>query len=291
VATQFASRTGRGAPNVRALASGTPRWIVALQRSVRGVVSVPGMANYESARGGFNPSYAARPAAVVLCSTEHDVRMSLLAAQDAGVALRVRSGRHSLTGSSNVDGGLVIDIRQLKHIAIDHAARSATVGAGAILGEVNATLGDCMLHVPAGASSTIGIAGFMQGGGYCWTTRMYGMNCDRVAGVRVMLADGRIVRATREVNPSLLWALCGGAGGNFGVLLDATYDVADLYAVWGFVLQWPIDDAPEVLAALQDGFMRRSGEPGSWSCSACSRVIARPARRRSRRCGRSERAR
>jgi carboxypeptidase Taq len=87
------------------------------------------------------------------------------------------------------------------------------------------------------------------------------MNCDRVAAVRVMLADGRVIRATRDLNPSLLWAVRGGTGGNFGVLLDVTYDLAELYIVWGFALQWPIDDAPRVLAAIQEGFMRAGEAP------------------------------
>ncbi|MGH2943089.1 MAG: FAD-binding protein, partial [Solirubrobacteraceae bacterium] len=251
----------RGAAHVRSLPSGTPRWIVALQRRIRGVVSVPGMANYESARGGGNPSYPARPAAVVFCATEQDVRMSLLAAQDSGTAFRLRSGRHNLAGYSNVDDGLVVDVRQLNDVAVDHAARTVTVGSGANLGELNAALDVSMLHVPAGTSSVVGVAGFVQGGGYGWTTRQYGMNCDRVAAVRVMLADGRVIRATRDLNPSLLWAVCGGTGGTLGVLLDVTYDLAELYIAWGFALQWPIDDAPRVLAALQDGFMRAGEAP------------------------------
>ncbi len=240
---------------------GTPRWIVSLKRRIHGVISVPGMANYESASGGGNPLYAARPAAVVFCATEQDVRMSLLAAQDNGIAFRVRSGRHNSAGYSNVDDGLVIDVRQLKHVAVDHAARTATVGGGANLGELNEALDIYMLHVPTGNWPTVGIAGFVQGGGHGWTTRQYGMNCDRVAAVRMMLADGRVIRATRDLNASLLWAVCGGTGGNFGVLLDVTFDVAELYIVWGFVLQWPIDDAPQVLAAMQDGFVRAGDAP------------------------------
>ncbi|HEX8156324.1 MAG TPA: FAD-binding protein [Solirubrobacteraceae bacterium] len=246
---------GRRAGDVRAFPIGTPPWIVALQRRIRGSISMPGMPNYESARAAATLRYSARPAAVVFCETEQDVRMSLVAAQDNGIPIRVRSGRHSATGYSNVDDGLVIDVRQIRHVTVDAAARTATVGAGANLGEVNAALDAHMLHLPAGGSwSSVGVGGFVQGGGYGWTARQYGMNCDRVAAVRVMLADGRVIRATRDRNAALLWAVCGGTGGNFGVLLDVTYDLAELYAVWGFVLAWPIEDAPRVLATMQEGF-------------------------------------
>jgi len=261
VAIDAVARTGRRPWASRALPPGTPRWIGDLQARIRGAISVPGMPNYEAARAGGNPLYSARPAAVAFCSTEQDVRMSLLAAREQGIALRLRSGRHSSAGYSNVDDGLVIDVRPLKSVTVDPVARTATVGAGANLGELNAALDVHMLHVPAGSWPTVGVAGFMQGGGQGWTVRKYGMNCDRVAAVRVMLADGRVVRATRDENPSLLWAICGGAGGNFGVLLDVTYDLAELYLVWGFALRWPIGDAPEVLAAMQDGFMRAGDAP------------------------------
>lgn len=261
MAADVVARIERDALRSRGLPSGTPRWIGDLQARVCGTISVPGMPNYESARAGALPQYQARPAAVVSCATEQDVRMSLLAAQDQGVALRIRSGRHSAVGHSSIDGGLVIDVRQLKNVTLDCAARTATVGAGANLGEIDAALDPHMLHVPTGSSSTVGVAGFMQGGGHGWTARQFGMNCDRVSAVRVMLADGRVVRATRDVNPSLLWAICGGAGGNFGVLLDVTYDLAELYVVWGFELRWPIEAAPEVLAAMQAGFMRAGDAP------------------------------
>ncbi len=51
-------------------------------------------------------------------------------ARQHDVALRVRSGRHSLEGWSNVDNGLVIDISELKSVHIDTGLRIARVGAG-----------------------------------------------------------------------------------------------------------------------------------------------------------------
>lgn len=248
------------AARLEAFPSGTPEWITALQKQIRGFISFPGMPDYDAARAG-NPLYPAKPAAVVFCATETDVLRSLLAAQDNQVALRARSGRHSVAGYSNVDGGLVIDVSQMNHVAVDYPARTATVGSGANFGELNAALDIYELHVPGGTCDDVGVAGHMQGGGYGFTTRQYGMNCDRVAAVRVMLADGRIIHATREKNASLLWAVRGGTGGNFGVLLDITYDLADLYDVWGFVLQWPLARAPEVLDAMQTGFMRDGDAP------------------------------
>jgi hypothetical protein len=250
----------RKAAHLQALPRDTPAPIVALQERLRGFVSVPGMADYAEASAG-NPLYPSQPAAIAFCATETDVALSLACAQENGYPIRARSGRHSVCGFSGTDGGLTIDVSLMNHVAVDYAARTATVGAGANFGQLNAALDIYMLHVPGGTCDDVGIAGHMQGGGYGFTTREYGVNCDRVREVRVMLGDGRIIRANGELNAQLHWAVRGGTGGNFGVLLDVTYDLADLYDVWGFVLQWPIDEAPAVLVALEQGFMRGANAP------------------------------
>jgi FAD/FMN-containing dehydrogenase len=245
---------------LQALPAETPRAIVALQERLRGFVSVPGMADYAEASAG-NPLYPSQPAAIVFCATESDVALALACAQENDLPIRARSGRHSVCGFSGVNQGLTIDVSLMNHVAVDYPARTATVGSGANFGQLNAALDIYMLHVPGGTCDDVGIAGHMQGGGYGFTTREYGVNCDRVREVRVMLADGRIIRANRELNSQLHWAVRGGTGGNFGVLLDVTYDLADLYDVWGFVLQWPIDQGAQVMVALQEGFMGGGDAP------------------------------
>jgi hypothetical protein len=248
---------------LQALPPETPPAILALQKRVRGFVSVPGMPDYPAA-SAVNPLYPSKPAAIVFCATASDVALSLACARENGYPIRARSGRHSVCGFSGTDGGLTIDVSLMNQVAVDYSERTATVGAGANFGQLNAALDIYMLHVPGGTCDDVGIAGHMQGGGYGFTTREYGVNCDRVREVRVMLADGRIIRANRERNKHLHWAVRGGTGGNFGVLLDVTYDLADLYDVWGFVLQWPISEAPGVLVALQESFMRGGTAPSEF---------------------------
>jgi len=112
------------------------------------------------------------------------------------------------------------------------------------------------LHDPGGTGDGVGVAGQMMGGGYGGTSRQYGLNCDNVVGVKVMLADGTIVEGSPEVNPDLHWAIRGGTGNQFGVLLDVTYELAEVYELWGFCLQWDGAGAAQVLAELQSGYMR-----------------------------------
>lgn len=234
----------------------SPRELAALQRRIRGKVVVPGMPEYANARLG-NPVYphVFSPKIIVYCAVPNDVRVCLEAAQRHGWRPTCRSGGHSSAGFS-VNNGMVLDVSLMSHVAVDVHARRANVGAGTTLGELNATLGIYGLHVPGGTCADVGVAGHMMGGGYGFTSRQYGLNCDTVTSVKVMLADGTIVHASSEVNPDLHWAVRGGTGNQFGVLLDITYALADVYELWGFCLQWPARDAPTVLAELQSGYMR-----------------------------------
>lgn len=55
--------------------------------------------------------------------------------------------------------------------------------------------------------------GCLQGGGYGFTSDTFGMNCDNMIDMRVMLADGRVVVAGESVNRDLWWTMHGGTGG------------------------------------------------------------------------------
>ena len=227
-----------------------------LQRRIRGKVVMPGMPEYANARVG-NPVYPHlfAPRIVVYCAVPGDVRVCLEAARRHGWRTTCRSGGHSSAGFS-VNDGMVIDVSLMSHVAVDSGKGRAQVGSGANLGQLNAVLGTYGLHVPGGTCDDVGVAGHMMGGGYGFTSRQYGMNCDRVQAVTVMLADGSIVEASPDVNADLHWAIRGGTGNQFGVLLDVTYELADLYELWGFCIRWDEEHAAEALDALQTGYMR-----------------------------------
>ena len=239
----------------------SPAELARLQKRIRGKVVVPGMPEYANARIG-NQVYPHlfSPRIVVYCAAPGDVRVCLEAARHHGWHVTCRSGGHSSAGFS-VNDGMVIDVSLMNYVAVDESKRRAQVGSGTNLGQLNAVLGTYGLHVPGGTCDDVGVAGHMMGGGYGFTSRQYGMNCDRVVGVTVMLADGEIVQATPDSpNADLLWAHCGGTGNQFGVLLDVTYELAELYELWGFCIRWDEAHSPAALDALQRGFMR-TGAP------------------------------
>jgi hypothetical protein len=100
------------------------------------------------------------------------------------------------------------------------------------------------------------VCGYTQGGGYGLTARRYGITSDNVLAVTMMLADGTIVEADAERDRELWWAVRGGTGNQFGIVLDLTYRLHRQPHVTSFLLRWELDDAPRALDVMQREFMR-----------------------------------
>ncbi len=227
--------------------------------SVHGKVVLQGNTDYNVDRQESNPAFQAYPLMIIYCAVASDVRYCLQLAKTYKFRVALRSGGHSTAGYS-VNNGMVIDTSLLRYVHIDKAAKSAVVGAGTNFGTLNSELNDARLHVPGGACQDVCVAGFMQGGGFGYTSRKYGLNIDNVLEITMMLRDGKIVLANRSTNRDLFWAVRGGTGGNFGVLLNIKYQLHDLWQVWGFCILWDIKDAADVLVELQTNYMK-TGAP------------------------------
>ncbi|MDE1950618.1 MAG: FAD-binding oxidoreductase [Burkholderiales bacterium] len=238
----------------------SPKDVRALQGRIEGEVVLPADAGYAAARQLSNLAFQSFPLLIVYCETFQDVHECLRFAHRHALWVTTRSGGHSTAGFSANDG-MVIDTGRLNGVYVDPDRMRAVVGPGTNWGHLNATLADYGLHVPTGICGDVCVAGFMQGGGYGLTSRLFGMNCDNVVEMLVMLADGRIARAAADCNPELFWALRGGTGNNFGILLQVTYELQPLRRLWGYGLRWTLDKAPAGLAALQAGYMASGAPP------------------------------
>ena len=143
-------------------------------------------------------------------------------AKGKGNRLAVRGGGHCFAGRSSSDG-IVLDMSGLDGISVADDG-VATIGAGARLGQVYAALHEHGRTLPAGCGPTVGIAGLTLGGGIGLLGRRYGLTCDRLAGARVVLADGTVVDCDHDREPDLFWALRGAGGGQFGVVTSLRFD-------------------------------------------------------------------
>lgn len=225
-----------------------------LERGFRGTVVLPADAGYHHSRQLANRAFQFFPQLIAYCEVFADVRKSLEFARAMGLRVAIRSGGHCTAGFSANDG-MIIDIGRLSYVHLDAATGRAVVGGGTRLGHLNAALDENGRHVPGGVCSSVAVAGHMQGGGYGFTSREFGLHLDSVAELRLMTASGEIITANQREHRDLFWAVRGGGSSHFGVVLEIVYETHPLPPLWGFGLKWSLHDAPDALAALQADFM------------------------------------
>ena len=199
------------------LAAPRPDDLTDFAAGIRGTVIRPGDEAYDSAREVHNATIDRRPLAIVQAASAADVARTVLFARATGLELAVRGGAHSLAGYGTSEGGIVLDLGQMKGLHIDPVRRLAWAQAGLRAGEYTAAAAAHGLATPFGDTGSVGIAGLTLGGGIGWLVRKYGLTIDALVSVELVTADGRIVIASATENPDLFWAVRGG-GGNFGVV-------------------------------------------------------------------------
>jgi FAD/FMN-containing dehydrogenase len=192
----------------------------------RGEVIEPGDAEYDAARRLWNGMIDKRPDVILRPASVDDVVIAVNVARANGIAPAVRGGGHSVSGRAMSDGGITIDLRNLREVTVDVANKLAHVGGGCLLGDVDAATGPHAMIVPAGIMSETGVAGLSLGGGIGWFSRKHGLTCDNFVSLQVVLASGEVVEASETSHPDLFWALKGG-GGTFGIVTRFTYRAYD----------------------------------------------------------------
>ncbi len=226
--------------------------IATLRGSFGGELVEPDDAAYDESRKVWNGSIDRRPRVVAHCLDEGDVRAAVMFATAEGLEIAVRGGAHSMSGTSVVEDGIVIDLSRMNQVSVDPDARRAVVAGGALLGDVDAATQAHGLAVPAGLVSHTGVGGLTLGGGMGWLSRMGGLTIDNLVAARVVTADGEVRTASETDNPDLFWAIRGG-GGNFGVVTEfefALHEVGPLIQ-FGFLF-WSLDQGGDMLRHARD---------------------------------------
>ncbi|HEX8208376.1 MAG TPA: FAD-binding oxidoreductase, partial [Solirubrobacteraceae bacterium] len=135
---------------------------------------------------------------------------------------------------------------------VDPVNRTAWVQGGARWADVDTETQRFGLATPGGVISETGVAGLTLNGGVSWHRRKHGMTIDNLVAAEVVTADGRVVRASAEDNPDLLWALRGG-GGNFGVVTEFELRLHALGPEVAFLyVPYPVEQAAEVFRRYRD---------------------------------------
>ena len=241
-------------PAASAAASGAPTAadLQDLDASLSGSVVLPSASGYLTALQLFDPIYdGLRPLAVVQPANAADVATTVRFASGFTTPFAPRSGGHSYVGASGGDQGIQLDLRRLSSVTYNSSNRTVVVGAGANLYAVHAALEPFARTVPTGTCATVAVSGLTLGGGIGFEHRKYGLTCDALRGVKVVLANGTTVRASATQNPDLFWACRGGGGGNFGVVTEYTFATSAAMSVGFATLRWTDADMERVIAGWQ----------------------------------------
>ncbi|MGH2968271.1 MAG: FAD-binding oxidoreductase [Solirubrobacteraceae bacterium] len=234
-----------------------------LATALRGTLTAPGDPDYDERRALYNAMIDRRPALIARCTDAADVIAAVGHARREGLALAVRGGGHNGAGLGSVDDGLVIDLSGMRGVLVDPGSRVARVLGGSLLGDVDHATHAFGLATPSGIISTTGVGGITLGGGLGHLTRGYGLAIDNLIAADVVLADGRLVRASEDENPDLFWALRGG-GGNFGVVASFSFALHPVSDVLAGPTVWPLEDAPVVMRAYDRFIASAPDEVGAF---------------------------
>lgn len=227
------------------------RPVDSLRQRVRGPLLAPEDAGFTDATRLWNGLIDKAPALVVQPTGTADVVEAVRFAREHGVPLSVRGGGHNIAGTALVDDGLTIDMSRLRGIVVDPEARTATVQAGCLLGDVDRETQLHGLATPLGFISEVGMAGLTLGGGLGYLTRRFGWTVDNLLEVEIVTADGRVQRASRDENADLFWAVRG-AGANLGVVTSFVLRLHEVGPiVYGGLIAWPFERAGEILPAYR----------------------------------------
>jgi FAD/FMN-containing dehydrogenase len=219
---------------------------------VDGQLLRPGDSGYGSARRVFNAMIDRRPALIIRCASARDATAGVLFAAVNGLPLSVKGGGHGVAGDAVCDGGVMLDLSQMRAIHIDPVRRVATAQPGLTLGELDRATQAFGLATPTGIMSGTGLSGLTLGGGLGWLSGKYGLTCDNLLAAEVITADGRRITTSANEHQDLFWGLRG-AGANFGVVTSFTFRLHPVATVLAGVLTYPPHKARAALR-LYDEF-------------------------------------
>ncbi len=218
-----------------------------LRAVLNGRVIMPEDDGYDEARTVFYGGIDRHPALIVRARDASDVSRVVRLARESNLELAVRSGGHSSAGHSTTDGGIVLDLRDMKNLEIDVERRTAWAQTGLTAGEYTAAVGAHGLATGFGDTGSVGIGGITLGGGIGYLVRKHGLTIDDLISAEIVTADGDLLRVDAENHPDLFWAIRGG-GGNFGVATRFQFRLHEVDQIVGGMLVLPA--TPEVIASF-----------------------------------------
>lgn len=227
-----------------------------------------GEESYHFSRKISNSRFGHMPTGIAYCKTALHVKLCIDFCSAQKVPFRIRSGGHQHEGMCSSNNVLIIDLSRMYDAKIhdDHGAaisaelETAWIPVGMKLETVYAELQQLFKTIPGGGCQSVNVGGLTQGGGWGTSIRKFGLTCDSVVDVEMVMADGTIINTSKVsyISPTevsniqkedILWALRGGGGGNFGVVTKFKFQLSPLGShVTTFGIRWKNKDrVPQVI--------------------------------------------
>ncbi|XP_065857039.1 berberine bridge enzyme-like 21 [Euphorbia lathyris] len=170
----------------------------------------------------MNTTETPKPVVIITPKQIKHVQAAVICTKQVGFLLKIRSGGHDYEGISYTSAKpfFVLDMNNLRSVEVDVPAQSAWVQVGATLGEVYHGIWEkSKVHgYPAGVCPTVGVGGHISGGGYGAMIRKYGLAVDNLIDAQIVDVNGKLMNR-KEMGEDLFWAISGGGGASFGVVI------------------------------------------------------------------------
>lgn len=151
--------------------------------------------------------------------------------------------KFSFLGYSVLNNTLVIDVTHIDHVQISQDLQTVKVGGGIRLGALYTALDLHNKTFSGGICPTVGLTGFLGSGGFTLQMRSLGLSVDRVLSATIITAGGEMVTASKDKNSDLFWAIRGGGGGTYGVVVDWTLKTTEFPRSAMLLLTWNSTEA------------------------------------------------
>ena len=220
----------------------------------------------------------------------------------------VRSGGHCNAGCSAMNGYVILGVKGLNIVdpreLVVPSRRSESpgtvwVGSGATAGQAayftftesfrtdpdyparpapDVPPGFIAGGLPVGQKPTVGVGGLTLGGGFGFHTRFAGLLCDRIISLTAVRPDTaeEIVATKDNEHSELVWAACGGGGGNYAAITSFTFQMMPVCVVPNCTviqLEHKMPPTVEALMYFQEWSVRMDTRiTANWECASTNLV-------------------
>jgi hypothetical protein len=219
--------------------------------AINGRVVTPEDSDWDEARMGMNLAADLLPDAVAQVESADDVSKAIGFARANGLRVTAQTTGHAAATLPDLGGTILIRTQRMNAVNVENGSSTARVEAGVRAAELAAAAAEEGMTFLPGSSPTVGVTGYVLGGGLGWLARKHGFACNRVRAIEVVTADGEVRQVDSEANPDLFWALRGGGGG-YAIVTALHVDLLPIDQVYAGLLIFPAEAGADAIRTYRD---------------------------------------